>query len=91
MGCVIMPVQTSISARIEVEGHSAPRQGRRWGGTSVFAEGQKIHNVWTYTASGFRVTSQRARAQKWRPDILLALGRQKVGRHNAGPINGLRR
>jgi hypothetical protein len=49
-----MLTQTSISARIKVEGHSAPRQGRRWGGISVFAEGQTIRGVWTRTASASR-------------------------------------
>jgi hypothetical protein len=84
-----MLAQTSISARIKVEGHSAPRQGRRWGGISLSAEGQKIRSARSYTASASR--RKRPAPQKWRPDTLLALGRQKVRRHNAGSINGLRR
>ena len=87
MGCAIMLAQTSIYARISVEGHTAPWQGRRLGGISVSAAVHKIRSVFAYTASARHV--DKVLARKWRPTFFLLSGAKKVGRHKSSQINGL--
>jgi hypothetical protein len=67
--------QTSIYARIQVEGHAAPRQGRGLGGISVSAAGHQIHGVWACTAMARHV--EKGPRPKMAPDIFLAPVRQK--------------
>ena len=70
-----MLAKTSIYARIQVGGHSAPRQGRRRCGLCMLAAGQKIRSVWAYTASASR--RKRPSLKNGAPTFLLLSAAKK--------------